>query len=105
MPIRYATLVSVSVTNGGFTLDGTTVTWEFVRAIATYKHDLLVYDEVCLAFKLSDNSWVHVSEEVPGFQSLVEEVESRYPAVPRDWFREVMFSAFAKNYRFLWGVA
>ena len=50
--------MSVSVTNHGFTLDGTNVTWESVHAIATYKHDLFAYDDICLAFKASDDSWI-----------------------------------------------
>jgi len=97
--------VNVSVNNDGFILDGNTVPWSSVRAIATYKHDLFAYDDICLAFKVSDESWLEVSEEEPGFQSLVQEVERRYPEVPRDWFHEVMLPAFATNYRVLWGVA
>ena len=89
----------------GFTLSGNTVPWSSVRAIAAYKHDLFSYDEICLAFKVSDDSWVEVSEDEPGFQSLVEEVGRRYPETPRDWFHEVMFPAFAANYRVLWGEA
>jgi hypothetical protein len=46
-----------------------------------------------------------VSEQQPGFRSLVDGVECWYPEVPRDWFREVMTPAFSRNYRVLWGVA
>lgn len=76
-----------------------------LEARPTYKHDLFAYDDICLALKMPDDSWVEVSEEKPGFRLLVEEVERRYPEVPRDWLREVMVPAFARNYRVLWGVA
>lgn len=97
--------MSVSVTNDGFTLDAKAITWSSVQAIATYKHDLFSYDDICLAFKVSDATWVEVSEEEPGFQLLVDEVELRYPEVPRDWLDAVMLPAFARNYRVVWGVA
>lgn len=95
--------MSVSVDNAGFMLDGDTVPWSTVRAIVTYKHDLFACDDICLAFKLAEGSWVEVSEDEPGFQSLVAEVERRYPEVPRDWYRVVMVPPFATNYRVLWG--
>jgi hypothetical protein len=97
--------MSVSVTTLGFTLNGHAVDWEAVRAVAVYKRDLYVYDNICLAFKLSDDSWVEVSEEEPGFSALAKAVERRFPTVPRDWFRQAMFPAFATNYSVLWGEA
>ena len=95
----------VSVNDDGFNLDGDPVAWRSVRTIATYKRDLVTYDDIRLAFKLADDSWVEVSEEEPGFPSLVEAIERRCPGVPRDWFSAVMVPAFVKNYRILWGVA
>ena len=97
--------MSVSVDNNGFNVRGSIVPWSTVLAIATYKRDLLVHDDICLAFKVGDDSWIEVSEEEPGFQSLVAEVGRRYPDVPADWLSEVMHPAFATNYRVLWGVA
>lgn len=97
--------VSISPNNKGFTIDGNIVRWSTVLAIATYKRDLFCHDDICLAFKLSDDCWFEVSEEDQGFQSLVEEVERRFPDVPRRWFHEVMFPAFATNYRVLWSAA
>ncbi|HVJ69341.1 MAG TPA: hypothetical protein VM510_15250 [Caulifigura sp.] len=101
---KESTLVSVSVNIDGFTFDGATVPWSSVRAIAAYKHDLWAYDEICLAFKVSEDSWIEVSEEEPGFRSLVEEMERRFPDMPGYWFHEVMHPAFSTNYRLLWGM-
>ena len=97
--------VSVLVDQNGFSIRGCAIPWSSVRVIATYKRDLWIYDDIYLAFQAAPDSWVEVSEEEPGFQLLVAEVERRYPDVPRDWFGTVMHPAFATNYRVLWRVA
>ena len=97
--------MGVFVSDDGFTLRGHAVLWSTVRAIVTYKHDLFTHDEICLAFKVSGDSWVEVSEDEPGFQSLVDAVARRYSTAPPDWFRAVMLPPFATNYRVLWAAA
>jgi hypothetical protein len=87
--------VSLLLDDDGFTFDGTAVRWSSVRAVVTYKWDLLTCDDICLGFRVGDDAWVEVSEEEPGFDRLVAEVERRYPGVARDWFREAMRPAFA----------
>jgi hypothetical protein len=94
--------VSVLVDDNGFHLHGREVRWDAIRAIATYKHDLFIYDDICLAFQTEPEVWVEVSEEEPGFQLLADEVVRRYPDVPEDWFAAVMHPAFEANYRVLW---
>lgn len=87
----------------GFDFRESVVTWAAIKAIATYKLDLGTYDEICLAFKVADGSWVEVVESAPGFSDLMAEVDRRFPEIPRDWYRRVMLPAFATNYRVLWG--
>ncbi len=94
--------MSISVASEGFCHGGRWVAWLAVEAIAAYKRDLITYDDICLAFKVEDSSWVEMSEDEPGFETLMAEVERRYPEMPPDWFREVMHPAFAPNYRVLW---
>lgn len=79
------------------------VPWADVREIVTYKEDLLSYDNICLAFRLSDeDDWLVVDEEGEGFKDLAEAMKKQFPNVPSDWHSEVMFPAFVTNYRVLW---
>jgi hypothetical protein len=94
--------LSVRLDVNGFCLRGREVHWDTIRAIATHKRDLYIYDDICLAFQTETELWVEVSEEEPGFQLLVDEVERRFPSVPKDWFTAVMLPAFEPNYRVLW---
>ena len=94
--------MSVFVDDKGFSVRGCEVRWDAIRAIATYKRDLFIYDDICLAFQMEAELWVEVSEEEPHFQLLVREVERRFPGVPEDWFTAVMHPAFEPNYSVLW---
>lgn len=78
------------------------VRWEEVREIRTYKIDLFSYDEICLGFEVTgvgttegETQWIEVTESDQGFRSLAEEMKRRFPAIPSDWYSEVMFPAFA----------
>jgi len=86
----------------GFTLKGYTVLWSDVRAIATYKADLLTYDDIRLAFEIDSDRSLAISEEDPAFQKFVTAIEQRFPGIPADWFENVMKPAFKENYRVLW---
>ncbi|MDQ3440101.1 MAG: hypothetical protein M3478_07095 [Planctomycetota bacterium] len=97
--------MSILLDGNGFSVRGRAVNWAAVQAIATYKRDLFIHDDVCLAFQTDADTWVEVSEDEPGFKLLIAEVERRYPEVPRDWFAEVMLPPFAANYRVLWRVS
>ena len=94
--------MAVIVDEHNFTVRGHAVAWPSVRRIATYKRDRFAYDEIFLAFETRPGEWVEVSEEDPGFNLLVAEMERRYPDLPRDWFGRVMHPAFQENYRILW---
>lgn len=93
--------------SSGFTIsppkgDSIRVRWEEVREIRTYKIDLFSYDEICLCFEVAGvgttddgTLWIEVTESEQGFRSLAEEMKRRFPAIPSDWYSEVMFPAFA----------
>ena len=94
--------MSVVVDDNGFSQGGRKVRWDAIRAITTYKRDLVIYDDICLEFQTDAGVWVEVSEEEPGFRCLVTEIERRFPGIPQDWFTTVMHPAFKPNERVLW---
>lgn len=93
--------------SSGFTLsppkgESIHVRWDEVREIRTYKIDLLSYDEICLCFEVAGTGtteggtlWIEVTESDQGFRLLTDHMERRFPAIPSDWYSEVMFPAFA----------
>lgn len=93
--------------SSGFTIsptkgDSIRVRWEEVREIRTYKIDLFSYDEICLCFEVAGvgttdggTLWIEVGESDQGFCLLTDHMERRFPAIPSDWYREVMCPAFA----------
>ena len=93
--------------SSGFTIsppkgDSIRVRWEEVREIRTYKIDLFSYDEICLCFEVAGvgtteggTLWIEVGESDQGFRLLADQMERRFPAVPSDWYSEVMCPAFA----------
>ena len=93
----------LKIVDDGFVVGDHMVHWSSVIAIAAYKWDLFAYDEICLAFRLNDDTCIEVPENQPDFRDLVEAVQQRFPTVPEEWYREIMLPAFATNYRLLLG--
>jgi hypothetical protein len=75
--------------------------WPDVDEIRTYKRDLFTTDMICLAFLVADR-WIEISEDDDGFTALTEMMAAKFPAIPVDWYAEVMQPTFAMNERTLW---
>src|SRR5262245_16284422 len=71
------------------------IPWNDIQEIRAYKLDLLTVDEVRFAFQM-DGWWADVSEEQPGFDRLVKQLEQRFPSVA-GWQERVIKPAFAPN--------
>ena len=64
-----------------------TVRWDEIREIVAFKRDFLTWDCVFLAFRVdADDRYLEVNEEIPGFILLSDEMMSRFPMIPADWF-------------------
>lgn len=84
--------------------DGTSLPqflWVDVTEIRTFKLDLLIYDDIRLAFQAGD-LWYEYSEEIEGFIPLTEKMTQVFPTIPEDWHTVVMHPAFATNERVLY---
>ncbi len=69
--------------------------WQGIREIRAYKLDLLTYDEVRFAFDM-DGWWGQVSEDQPGFEELLKEIQVRFPSVA-GWREKVILPPFERN--------
>jgi hypothetical protein len=74
--------------------------WSDVTEIKTFKLDLITFDDIRLAFKV-DGGWYEIGEDTPGFTQLTEKMMAIFPAVPADWYADVMLPPFAANERIL----
>ena len=72
------------------------VRWEDVLEIRAFKFDLFTMDEVRFSFKVESGLWVDVSEDQPGFRTMVESLQSRYPSVV-GWEARVIKPAFVRK--------
>jgi hypothetical protein len=80
------------------------VRWSDVVEVFAYKMDLLMYDEICIGFRVAaDGTHWWVSEEFSGYRELIEELKQRFPGIREDWFSTVAFPAFVPNRTTLWG--
>lgn len=75
----------------------TTVPWHEVRAIRTFKRDLMCYDMICLSYQLTDKSWIETWETNEGFLTVAEQARAVFPDIPEDWYNTVMMPPFATN--------
>ena len=75
--------------------------WDDIVEIQTYKIDLLIYDDICLAFKAA-GWWYEISESDIGFSQLTRAMQERFPSIDPQWYFTVMLPAFAPNRRTLW---
>lgn len=79
------------------------VRWSDVLSVTAFKHDLLTYDNICLAFETADG-WVEVHEEMQGYDELIEAAERHLPSFPvrLEWYGDVMLPPFETCERVLW---
>ena len=76
--------------------------WSDIDGIATWKVDLVTYDDIRLVFHLVGDRWIEVSEEQPGFVELCEKMQKQFPSIPEGWYLDVMQRTFATNLRVLY---
>jgi hypothetical protein len=77
------------------------VNWNEVQEVVTFKRDLVIFDDTCLAFCAEDR-WVVISEDAKGWLDLSSALGRRFPTIPPDWYETVMLPAFATCYRVLY---
>ncbi len=75
--------------------------WDDIVEIQTYKIDLLIYDDICLAFQAA-GWWHEISERDIGFSQLTKAMHDRFPSIDPQWYFTVMHPAFEPNQRTLW---
>ena len=76
--------------------------WSDIRSIRTYKFDAFSYDVICLAFQVAENPWLEICEDDQGFDAVRQEMERRFPDIPRTWLWDVAVPAFAPNHTVLY---
>ncbi len=78
--------------------------WANVKEIVAYKWDLFAYDEICIAFRLSDDdeSWLEISERYHGFDDARCAMEEHFAPLPENWFSAVALPAFEENRTSIW---
>jgi hypothetical protein len=79
------------------------VLWRDVQEVRAFKMDLLTTDCVVLVLDLlGGKPPVQVSEEWPGFAEFRAELLSRLPAIPAEWYSDVVQPPFERNFRVLY---
>lgn len=105
-PVSEPVTIDVVETGFRFIRDGEVlyeIPWSDIDEIATYKDDLVGYDEVCLRFhSTSWDEWFWLGEESPMFKDLEKMIRDQFSGIPENWFHDVAFPAFETNYRMLW---
>lgn len=76
--------------------DGFTARWADVRQIIGYKVDLFSWDEIRLDFHLSTGLTVVITEESPGFDAFMNEVQRRFPSL-EGWHAKLSQPPFAAS--------
>ncbi len=79
------------------------VTWAEILEVRAYKMDLIKRDLVCLSILTGEDGVasrsVQLHEDMPGWYTLLEELQVNLPNCRQDWWAEVAFPAFATNER------
>ena len=75
------------------------VCWDAVVAATAYKRDLWSTDQVCIAFELSNGTFVEVHERMKGWVELCSAMPAHLPGAPRweQWFMNMTSPAFESN--------
>ena len=93
---------------GGFTLSTPEhpplhVVWGEICEVRAYKMDLISRDLVCVSILCGPGGVpsrsIQVHEDMPGWYTLLEELQANLPGCRQDWWAEVAFPAFATNER------
>jgi hypothetical protein len=107
---------AIHLLSDGFRVDRSghieTVKWCDIREIVAFKRDILTYDVICVGFCLADREYdlakderldgVEIHEEMTGFMDLVQDMQRKFPAIPKNWYIEIMTPAFETIWTTLW---
>ncbi len=107
MPVRTDFDHEIALLSEGFTIialkspsaEIVTVRWDTVVDATAYKRDLWSTDQVCIAFELSDGTFVEAHEEMKGWSDLCSAMPEHLPGAPRweQWFMNITTPAFEPN--------
>jgi hypothetical protein len=89
----------ITISGEGFLIGESSISWGEIRKIVASKLDLISVDEIRFASRtIGDQTeeWVEISEEQPGFDELIGELESQFPAIS-GWRELLVKPAFAEN--------
>jgi hypothetical protein len=75
--------------------------WQDVGEIVTFKRDFFTWDDIRLAFHITDG-WVEMSEQWDRWTDVCMEMARRFPTIPERWYFEVMLPPFETCYRTLY---
>jgi hypothetical protein len=88
--------------DSGFTIEyedfAKRLKWIEITQINAYKTDLYTTDRVDMEIVYSDRCFT-ISEELPGWYQFVIKLKEVFPDIPNDWDTEIIYPAFAANYR------
>jgi hypothetical protein len=97
----------IALTSKGFTTiplsnpskSAVSVEWDSVVEATVFKRDLFSTDQVCIEFRLLDDSRVEVHEEMKGWSDLCDALPNYLPGAPpwTDWFMTITTPAFELN--------
>lgn len=77
--------------------------WSDVEEVAAWKYDLLVYDLICIGFRIkADAHYYQCCEEDQGWDRLLDLIERRFGAPSADWWERVSRPAFQENWTVIW---
>jgi hypothetical protein len=78
------------------------ISWTDIDEIFGFKRDCLIYDVICLGFRIDETDQiVEVAEDFPGFDQFLEALEQRF-SLKSNWWRKVAVPAFETNWTTMW---
>lgn len=98
----YSDLGVFKYDSAGFTIEyedfAKSLRWTAITQINVYKTDLLTTDRVDMEIVYTDRCFT-ISEELPGWYQFVIKLKEVFPDIPKEWDTEIVYPAFATNYR------
>ena len=74
------------------------VEWEDITQFNVYKVDLMTTDRIDMELICGESRFA-INEEIPGWQQFIIKTKEVFPMIPKEWDVDIMFPAFATNYR------
>jgi hypothetical protein len=74
------------------------VEWDNITQLNVYKVDLMTTDRIDMEI-VCGGSRFSIHEEIPGWYQFIIKTKEVFPTIPKEWDVDIMFPAFATNYR------